>query len=157
MSRPSKYFFIFIPPLLSALLFDMITTYNVLISHPLWWESNQFIQLLIRYLGKESGLILFFLTVATIYIGVLLGLDSIKLYLSEGVFTGFVGGLHLLAGVFNLANFYYEWPYITYSNVHTLELAYFLYWAIVLVSFQLMTLFPLVLFIELFWKKRKAA
>ena len=88
---------------LFALLLDIISTYCALLFSCFCFEHDPSVQSLIRYLGKEIGLLVYFFISATMYVGALFLLDLYKFYITEGTFSISLGFGHSLAGISNIS------------------------------------------------------
>ena len=105
MRKPTKYFIAFTSILISAFLFDTISTYYALFL-PFCFEHNPYIRWFIQNLGRQIGLLTSFFIWATMYVGMLFLFDSAKLYITEGTFSISLGFGHFLAGISNTSIYF---------------------------------------------------
>ena len=97
-----KLYRILIAFIFASLLFDVITTYFGL-NDPTVFEFNPFTELFIDLLGREIGLVVWFLLVLVSYVILINIIDVAKLYITEVGFCGLFGFRHLIAGISNLS------------------------------------------------------
>ena len=100
--KSSRLYRILIFFLFFSLIFDTITTYFGLFD-PIVFEFNTFTSYFIKYLGKEFGLLTWFLVLLFSYAIIMYVFDVSKLTLTEIGFGVIFGFRHLLAAVPNLS------------------------------------------------------
>lgn len=108
MPKPSRQLVVFASFLLSALLYDMVTTYYAS-SVPLTYESNPFASWLIQRFGKGEGFLLYFVLCSAVYIVILLLFELCKFPIEnifEGILSTIFGLRHILAGTSNLCLYF---------------------------------------------------
>jgi hypothetical protein len=141
MKRLSRRFTVFVLIVLFALLFDIISTYYALLS-PRVFEHDPQARWFIQYLGKEMGLLVYFLTKSAAYSLILFPLDLFKFQLTEVTFSVSLGFGHFLAGISN-TSIYLGILWIYFSLIECLLLIE------KLISFPAV----LVFLIEIYYKK----
>jgi hypothetical protein len=104
---------VFILIVLSAFLFDIISTYYTPLL-PFCFKRNPYVLWFIQNLGRQIGLLTSFSIWATMYVGILFLFDSAKLYITEGAFSISLGFSHFLAGISNTSIYFNVlWIHIT--------------------------------------------
>jgi hypothetical protein len=103
MNRLTRHFIVFISIVLSAFLFDIISTYYALLFPRFGFEHNPYARWFIQYFGKQIGLLAYFFIRAAIYVGILFLFDLSKFHITEGTFSISLGFGHFLAGISNIS------------------------------------------------------
>ena len=129
----SKLYKILIAFIFFSLLFDVITTYFGL-DDPTVFEYNPFTGLFIGLLGREIGLVTWFLLVLISYLVLINIIDVAKLYVTEVGFCVLFGFRHLIAGVSNLS----IWLNATWLRLVAEKI--FVFWPFSLIVFVLVAL-----------------
>jgi hypothetical protein len=130
--------------ILFALLLDTISTYCALLFSRFCFEHDPSVQSLIRYLGKEIGLLVYFFIFASIYVGMLFLLDLYKFYITEGTFSISLGFGHSLAGISNIS---------IYLNILWIHFALREFLSVI--EGWLFVSILLIFLVEFYYKKRK--
>ena len=133
IGKSSRLYRILIPFILFSILFDAITTYFGLYD-PTVFEFNTFTGFLIKYLGREIGLLLWFFIILFSYAILIYEFDTYRLKVTEIGFCVIFGFRHMLAGVSNLSIVFNKvWLRIISEKI-------FILWPVALIVFILMAL-----------------